>query len=163
MAAAELSETAVLVVDDNKAERALIVRALHALGVANLREAATRKEAISHLGRFKADVVLFDFTTDESEGVIFSRWVRTAPESANPFVPLIMIMAKPSVQEVKDALDAGINEILIKPISLKAMGDRIRAVLENPREFIRSDAYVGPDRRRRVRPDYVGPERRRHR
>jgi DNA-binding response OmpR family regulator len=67
------------------------------------------------------------------------------------------------VQEVKDALDAGVNEIMIKPATIKGVGDRIRAVLENPREFVRVDAYVGPDRRRRDKPDFKGPERRRRR
>jgi PleD family two-component response regulator len=163
MAATEFAELAVLVVDDHKAERALIVRALNVLGIVNIRECGTRNEAVSHLRRFHASVVLCDFTADETEGVLLARWVRTAPESANPFVPLIMVMAKPSVQRVKEALDAGINEILIKPASVKTMGDRIRSVLDNPREFVRSDAYVGPDRRRRDRPDYPGPERRRYR
>ena len=161
MAAPDFAELAVLLVDDNKAERALIVRALQALGVVNLRECGTRKEAVSHLGRFNASIVLCDFTIDESEGVLFARWVRTAPESANPFVPIIMIMAKPNVQRVKDGFDAGINEILIKPASVKAIGERIRAVLENPRDFVRTDGYVGPDRRRRDRPEFAGPERRR--
>jgi len=163
MDAVALSEPAILIFDDNKQERALIVRVLHALGVTHIREAGARKEAISHLGRSKADIVLCDFTLDQSECVIFARWVRTAPESTNPFVPLVVMLAKPSVQEVKDALDASINEILIKPVSVKALGDRMRAVLENLRDFIRTDAYVGPDRRRRDRPDFQGPERRRRR
>lgn len=161
MAAADFSELAVLVINDNKPERALFVRVLHALGIVNIRETTSRKDAISHLGRFQASIVLGDFASDQSEGILFARWVRTAPESSNPFVPLVLLMAKPNVQEVKDALDAGVNEILIKPATIKAVGDRLRAVLENPRDFVRADAYVGPDRRRRDRPDYRGPERRR--
>jgi PleD family two-component response regulator len=163
MATADFAELAVLIINDNKAERSLFVRVLHALGIVNIREAGTRKDAISHLGRFQASLVLGDFARDQSEGILFAKWVRTAPESSNPFVPIILLMAKPSVQEVKDALDAGVNEIMIKPATIKGVGDRIRAVLENPREFVRVDAYVGPDRRRRDKPDFKGPERRRRR
>lgn len=163
MATADFSELAVLVINENRPDRALFVRVLHAVGIVNIREAGSRQDGISHLGRFQAGLVLGDFASDQSEGILFARWVRTAPESSNPFVPIILIMAKPSVQEVRDAFEAGVNEILIKPASIKGVGDRIRAVLENPREFVRSDAYVGPDRRRREKPDFKGPERRRRR
>jgi hypothetical protein len=33
-------------------------------------------------------------------------------------------------------------------------------VVANPRPFIKTKSYFGPDRRRNVNPNYVGPERR---
>ena len=34
-------------------------------------------------------------------------------------------------------------------------------ILDSPRQYIRTDEYFGPDRRRRADPAYNGPERRR--
>jgi hypothetical protein len=58
------------------------------------------------------------------------------------------------------ARDAGVTEFLCKPISAKALYERILNVVANPRPFIKSKTYFGPDRRRGVNPNYVGPERR---
>ena len=49
---------------------------------------------------------------------------------------------------------------MAKPVSARALWQRIEAVLERPRAFIRCATYVGPDRRRRSDPNYAGPERR---
>jgi hypothetical protein len=61
---------------------------------------------------------------------------------------------------VVSARDAGVTEFLAKPISAKALYQRILNVVANPRPFIRTKTYFGPDRRRNVNPNYVGPERR---
>jgi two-component system chemotaxis response regulator CheY len=49
---------------------------------------------------------------------------------------------------------------MAKPISAKALYQRILNVVANPRPFIKTKSYFGPDRRRNVTSNYVGPERR---
>jgi len=61
---------------------------------------------------------------------------------------------------VVSARDAGITEFMAKPISAKALYQRILNVVANPRPFIKTKNYFGPDRRRNVTANYVGPERR---
>ena len=56
--------------------------------------------------------------------------------------------------------DAGITEFLAKPISAKALYQRILNVVANPRPFIKTKTYFGPDRRRNINGAYIGPERR---
>jgi hypothetical protein len=58
------------------------------------------------------------------------------------------------------ARDAGVTEFLAKPISAKGLYQRIVNVVANPRPFIKTKTYFGPDRRRNVNPNYVGTERR---
>ena len=52
------------------------------------------------------------------------------------------------------------TEFLAKPVSAKVLHRRISAIIEAPRNFIRTDAYFGPDRRRRHNPNFDGPKRR---
>jgi two-component system, chemotaxis family, chemotaxis protein CheY len=61
---------------------------------------------------------------------------------------------------VGEARDAGVNEFLAKPLTARGVIERIHQVVENPRPFVRSDDYFGPDRRRRADPAYRGPKRR---
>jgi hypothetical protein len=58
------------------------------------------------------------------------------------------------------ARDAGVTEFLAKPISAKALYNRILHIILNPRPFIKTETYFGPDRRRNVNAKYSGPERR---
>jgi DNA-binding response OmpR family regulator len=63
-------------------------------------------------------------------------------------------------RRVMTARDAGVTEFLAKPISAKALYQRILNVVVSPRPFIRTKTYFGPDRRRNTSNAYIGPERR---
>jgi DNA-binding response OmpR family regulator len=71
-----------------------------------------------------------------------------------------MITGHSERARITEARDAGINEILIKPISATQLYQRIKSVIDMPRQFVESDGYFGPDRRRRRYPSYTGPDRR---
>jgi hypothetical protein len=45
-------------------------------------------------------------------------------------------------------------------MTAQAIFDRINAVIQRPRSFVRSPSYFGPDRRRRTDLRYSGPWRR---
>ena len=47
------------------------------------------------------------------------------------------------------ARDAGTNEFVVKPLSATSLFTRIQWVIENPRHFVTTDNYFGPDRRRK--------------
>ena len=54
----------------------------------------------------------------------------------------------------------GVGEFLAKPLSAKALYQRVLNVVANPRPFIKTKTYFGPDRRRNTTLSYNGPERR---
>jgi DNA-binding response OmpR family regulator len=63
-------------------------------------------------------------------------------------------------KRVMSARDAGVTEFMVKPISAKGLHQRIVNVIANPRRYIKTKTYFGPDRRRNSAPSYAGPERR---
>ncbi len=89
------------------------------------------------------------------DGIDFVKLVRTARDSPNPYVPIIMLSGYTEYRRVVEARDAGVNEFLAKPISAKALYQRFAAIIDNPRPFIRTESYFGPDRRRQN----MGPPR----
>jgi DNA-binding response OmpR family regulator len=86
--------------------------------------------------------------------------IRQPGANANPYVPIIMLTGHSEKKRVIAARDAGVTEFLAKPISAKALYQRILNIVVNPRPFIKSKSYFGPDRRRTVAVNYTGPERR---
>ena len=93
------------------------------------------------------------------DGIELTREIRNAADSANRFVPIVMVSGYAQRGRVLTARDAGVNEFVVKPITATALFSRIRAVIEKPRPFVRTKTFFGPDRRR-GRSDYEGPERR---
>ncbi|MPY71616.1 MAG: response regulator [Alphaproteobacteria bacterium] len=138
----------VLVLDDNRHMRTLVQSILHALGVKNIREASDAAEAFKELMHFHADVIIVDWHMEPLDGIDFVKLVRTAKDSPNPYVPIIMLSGYTEYRRVVAARDAGVNEFLAKPISAKALYQRFASIIENPRPFIRTKLYFGPDRRR---------------
>jgi len=86
--------------------------------------------------------------------------IRQPGANNNPYVPIIMLTGHSEKKRVIAARDAGVTEFLAKPISAKWLYQRVLNVVANPRPFIRTRSYFGPDRRRNTNPNYIGPERR---
>ncbi|MEI9992112.1 MAG: response regulator [Rhizomicrobium sp.] len=150
----------VLVVDDSQHMRKLVVTILQAFGVLQVFEATDGESAWKLLRECNPDVVFMDWTMPEMTGIEVVKMVRTSSQTPNPFVPIIMLTGYTQLDHVRQARDAGANEFLAKPVSVKAVMSRLVAVIEHPRPYVRTKAYFGPCRRRRGKEEYRGPERR---
>ena len=150
----------VLVVDDNVHMRKLVTTILQAFGVHTIFEAANGDDAWSLLRENNPDVVVLDWVMEGMSGLELIGMIRTNPTVPNPFVPVIMLTGHTSLDHVRQARDAGVNEFIAKPVSAKTMMSRLVAVIEHPRPYVRTGGFFGPCRRRRGGDEYRGPERR---
>ena len=150
----------ILVVDDNAHMRKLVVTILQAFGIVHIYEAESGERAWAVLREASPDVLVLDWMMEGMSGLDLVKMIRTDPQTPNPFVPVIMLSGHTHIDRVRQARDAGINEFIAKPVSVKTMMNRLLAVIENPRPFVRTKSYFGPCRRRRGDIEYRGPERR---
>ncbi len=150
----------VMLVEDNQHMRILLIEMLRAIGVRHIHEARDGAEALATMRSTYIDVVLTDLSMSGLDGVEFVNLLRRSPDSPNPFCPIVMITGHSTERRVREARDAGVNEFLAKPITARGLVHRLTLLIENPRPFIRTADYFGPDRRRRDDPRYRGPQRR---
>jgi two-component system chemotaxis response regulator CheY len=150
----------VLVVDDNAHMRKLVVTILQAFGVSQVYEADSGERAWVVLRESNPDVVVLDWMMEGMSGLDLVQMIRTNSATPNPFVPVIMLTGHTHIDQVKQARDAGVNEFIAKPVSVKTMMQRLVSVIETPRPYVRTKGYFGPCRRRRGADEYRGPERR---
>lgn len=153
--AARLAKVHVLIVDDD-AEMLQLLRGLLArLGFVHITSATDGSEAISllkdkrQMREREVDLIITDWNMTPVSGIELLRFVRTSPESFNPYLPIIMLSGRGDWADVERARDAGFSEYLIKPFSAKALCDRVVLCVENPRAFVSTATYKGPSRRRR--------------
>jgi two-component system, chemotaxis family, chemotaxis protein CheY len=149
-----------LIADPSKYMRTLLVGLARSFGFRTVYEAADGQSALNILGERHVDIVLADGPMTPMDGYAFVHHVRNAPDSPNPFLPIIMVSAHTEVGQVKRARDTGVTEFLAKPISAKTLLVRLCKVVDTQRAFVRSAKFIGPDRRRHVDASYAGPERR---
>lgn len=142
----------VLVVEDERASRMLTVALLEEIGVGEIKQAADGAEGLRLLRSFQADIVICDMVMAPMDGLRFIRHVRTDAESANPYLPIVLVTANADRGSVRAARDAGVNLLMAKPVTLDSLRKRIDMALNERREFIMNKSYVGPDRRRQHLP-----------
>ena len=150
----------VLIVDDNAHMRKLVSTIMEAFGISQIHEAENGERAWVAMRQFNPDVCVFDWMMEGMSGLELVKKIRTDPQSPNPFVPVIMLTGYTSIDQVREARDIGVNEFIAKPVSVKTMMQRLQAVIESPRPYVRTKGYFGPCRRRRGAEEYRGPERR---
>src|SRR6202140_4843289 len=150
-----------LVVEDNAHMRRILRALLLGFGSREVHEAEDGAAGLGAFNKFKPDIVIIDWAMPIFDGLEFARMIRQPDTNASPFTPIIMLTGHSERKRVMDARDAGVTEFMVKPISAKGLHQRIVSVVANPRRFIRTTGYFGPDRRRNSMPNYTGPERRR--
>ena len=158
----DLSELTVLVAEDSGAMTDILRGVLMALGIRNIVEVNNGLEAFNHLKEHDdIDLVIADNMMEPMSGIELISLIRSGAEGVDPYAPFIMISGFTDMQRILEARDAGISEYLAKPVSARQIYQRISSVIENPRDFVRTHNFFGPDRRRREL-EFDGPDRRKN-
>lgn len=149
-----------LVVDDNAHMRRIVRQLLHGFGSREIYEAEDGAAGLDAFSAHNPDILITDWAMPIFDGVELTKTIRQPGANANPYIPIIMLSGHSEKRRVMEARDAGITEFLAKPIAAKALYERVLSVVLNPRPFIQTKDYFGPDRRRNAMSNYAGPERR---
>lgn len=113
----------VLVVDDNALNRDLLFEELSYRGM-EVVTAAGGRDALELIRHQPFDIVLLDIMMPGVDGLSVLREVRRTKSVAE--LPIIMTTARDTRSSVVDALDAGANDYVTKPIDLLVLMARIR-------------------------------------
>ena len=148
-----------LIVEDNAFITVVLRGVLRALGCRNTMIASDGAQALKLMRLANPDIVITDWEMQPIDGVEFAKMVRTASDSSNPLVPIIMLSGHSEARRVLAARDAGVNEFVVKPVSAANLLSRIQSVIERPGPYIRTNSFFSPDRRRKQLP-YQGPDQR---
>lgn len=157
---ADMSRVRVLIVDDNGHMLTILRTIMRGFGIEQIYESRDPADAFDVVRSDAIDIIVTDYQMEILDGLDFVRLVRTGDDSPNPLVPIIMVSAYSERSRVEAARDAGVTEFCCKPLTAKEMFMKIAAVINEPRPFVRTKTYFGPDRRRNESATYKGPERR---
>jgi PAS domain S-box-containing protein len=117
----------VLVVDDINENRTLLIDILSRLGFETF-EAANGKACLDNVEIQKPDLILLDMVMPELDGLETARRLRQLPNLGQ--TPIIAVSASASDADVTEAMKAGVNVFLSKPIDIKSLITQLAALLK---------------------------------
>ena len=127
----DLERLNILLVDDEKSMRYLVRDVLHAFGILNVRLASDAPSAYQMLDEFIADIIILDWQMTPVNGLDLLKRIRTAEDSPDPYVPVIMLTAHTELNRVIECQVAGANSVLAKPIAPITLYRRIERIVED--------------------------------
>ncbi len=138
--------------------RATLRDAMLTLGFRNILDFGDLERARGAMVERCPDLVLLDLDREKQAVCGLVREVRQARLCADPFTVILALSWNPSVEAVNNGMEAGIDDIVTMPISLKLLSDRLDALIRHRKRFVVTTSYVGPDRRaaNRAAPDPLG-------
>jgi signal transduction histidine kinase/ActR/RegA family two-component response regulator len=115
-----ISGARILVADDESDARELLQYLLSSHG-ADVTTVASAGEAVYALGRDRFDLLVADLGMPEQDGYALIRAVRSLPEAKGGTIPAIAVTAYASLREREEALAAGYDWHLAKPIETEQL------------------------------------------
>jgi len=116
----------ILVVDDSSLMRGFAKSSLKQLKLNNVTETEDGVEALAELKKEKYDLILSDLYMPNMDGLELLKAVRNDRDLKN--IPFIIMTIKEKKGSLIEALEAGLNDYLIKPVTANALSKKLSKV-----------------------------------
>ncbi|MEK6758491.1 MAG: chemotaxis response regulator CheY [Deltaproteobacteria bacterium] len=118
----------ILVVDDFSTMRRIIKNILREIGYSNVEEADDGSTALEKLKGGGFDFVVTDWNMPIMPGIELLKAIRLDPVLKE--TPVLMVTAEAAKENVVIAVQAGVNNYIVKPFTAAALKERIDLILE---------------------------------
>lgn len=145
-----LKDLVILVADPNSYLRRVVNGMLRGFGANKVLEVEHSTGLFQALSGQKIDMLLCDMRLPPHGGLKLTRTIRRNAENENRTLPILLMSSDTSESTVKNARDAGANIVVAKPMSPSGLYDRLGWIVFNPRPFVDTETYFGPDRRFKI-------------
>jgi CheY-like chemotaxis protein len=125
-----------LVVEDHEDSRELFVAIFEDLG-ATVLAAGTAEQALQLLKEHRPDLVISDIGLPQDDGHTLLRNIRRLPATEGGRTPAIAVTAYATFRDRRDALEAGFDAYLSKPVDIKRLCDTVEQFVSGPSSVVR--------------------------
>ncbi len=157
-AAINLRDLVILIADPSPYLGMLTQSMLRGFGATKVFDVRSTIGVMRTLSGQKVDILLCDARLPPHGGLNLTRAIRRNTSNENRTLPILVMCNDAHVSTVKQARDAGANMVVAKPMSPSSLYDRLTWMAFNPRKFVDTATYFGPDRRFKIEgyPNGVG-------
>jgi len=124
-----------------------VKHALQAQGFREMQFSASLDEITELLSLNTTDFLLTEIDFPDGDMRDLTRKVRHQETGNNPFVIIAAVADASEEENIKNILDAGFDDLILKPLSTGALNTRFTRLARYRKPFVVTSDYVGPDRR----------------
>mgnify|MGYP000071794088 CR=1 FL=1 len=140
----------IMVADANENIRAITQGLLRGFGATRIFESADGENALREIPVRGIDVLFCDLNLPKIDGFSLIKQLRADENNVARFIPILILTSHTQQRNIEKSRDSGANIVIAKPLSAKAVYDRLAWIAEDPRAFVQATGYMGPDRRFRT-------------
>jgi len=118
----------ILIVDDFASMRRIIKGTLKSIGFDNFIEAEDGVVALKKLEKEKIDLIISDWIMPNMNGLEFLKAVKG--DSKFKDIPFVMVTAEGQKGNVLEAINAGVNNYIVKPFTPETLQAKLQKVLK---------------------------------
>ena len=122
----------ILVIEDDTPIREMISLSLSQAGY-QVSGCVDVKCAKKQIAEMKPDCLVVDWMLPDSSGIELIRWLRR--QSAYKHIPALMLTARAEESDKIEGLDSGADDYMTKPLSLRELRARIKALMRRPGQY----------------------------
>ena len=115
----------ILIVDDFSTMRRIIINTLSRIGYTDIVEAEHGKAGLEKLGQGGVEMIITDWNMPEMDGLEFVTHVR----AQNAGIPILMVTTNAAKEDIVQALQAGVNNYVVKPFTPDTLKEKIESLL----------------------------------
>jgi two-component system chemotaxis response regulator CheY len=117
-----------LVVDDSPTMRRIVINALKTFGYGEILEAEDGQDGLAKLQANPVDFVITDWNMPNMSGLELTKAIRSS--DALKHLPILMVTTRGLKQDIVEALQAKVNNYVVKPFTPQVLREKIDAVLK---------------------------------
>ncbi len=116
-----------LVVDDSPTMRRIVANALREIGYTDVVEAEDGSDAVAKLDANPIEFVITDWNMPNLNGLELTQYIRQHPRHGH--LPILMITTRGMKEDVVAAMQARVNNYVVKPFTPDVLREKIDAIL----------------------------------
>lgn len=137
----------VLIVDPNPMAIKIVEDLLKEIGSAKVFKTDRTRFGLDMARNLNPQLIITEYAADGFDGLAYLQNIRRSTMRCRK-VPFILTTADATEHSLRQALDVGVHEFLVKPFTAKDFYRHLEAAVLNQRDWVDLNDYFGPDRRR---------------
>ncbi|MEG3618874.1 response regulator [Magnetovibrio sp. PR-2] len=138
----------ILLAEPNVQIRRTVSDSLRQHGYHSIRDTGQTRVVREAVSEDRLDVLITDVTLEGEDMCELLYGIRHHRAGTNPFLVTMALTENPSVDVVRKVVNSGADDVLLKPVSVKQILDRLGGLSKNRKGFVVTTDYIGPDRRK---------------
>lgn len=150
MAEPQFDRALALVYDPVALNRNSTRNVLHSIGFREIQTVTSVEEIGAFLRHNDPDLLVCEITEPTGEVLALLQRIRRGETGRNPFLVIMATAWVTAENVVRQILNAGADDLMMRPFSIRQFIDRLTAHVTNRKGFVVTADYIGPDRRLRA-------------